>query len=105
MFSFYLVNSATDDKISNIRSDITKITAVSRQDALEVAIRYLKEKWPSFTDNTMGMSPISAGSPMTGCVYYKLNNDYGCAIFMSYFIYYPAFIRLYDGEWQGFVRF
>lgn len=87
-----------------MKSNISSLSSIDRLDSLLTALKYLKAKWESFSDNVAGMLPISANGPMTACAYYKLNNNYGCAIFMSYYMKYPAFIRLYNGEWTNFIR-
>lgn len=94
------------DQISLVNSAIESISGSDTTALTSQTLKALKSRWESLPNSTIDIMTFTgtSASALASCVYFKLNNEYGCAIIMSYYIQRPVFVRLYGGNWYGPMR-
>lgn len=78
---------------------MNSISGISDSSAILAAVETLKSEWSSLPNDTVGTTILSASGPMVGCLYYKLRNDYGAALLITYYVPRPAYIIITYGKW------
>lgn len=89
LFLFYSLNSA-----------INSISGVCDSSAILSATETLKSLWASLPKDTIGTTTLTASGPMVGCLYYKLRDDYGVALLITYYVSRPAYVIKTYGQWE-----
>ncbi len=79
---------------------MNSISGISNNETMLAAAETLKSKWDSFSDDTIGTITVDAGGPRVGCIYYKLRNDFGVALLITYYVPRPAYIIKTRGNWE-----
>ena len=70
--------------------------------SVNTAIETLKEIWDTLPEsNAIGTISLASGGPRTGCVYFKLNINYGAAILFSYHTLRPVYITKNVDTWSA----
>ena len=85
--------------LSPLNSAMESISGISDNSAILAAVETLKSVWASLPKDTIGTTTLTAGGPMVGCLYYKLRDDYGAALFITYYVTRPAYIIKTYGQW------
>lgn len=94
------------EQIDSLNSAIESISGSDTTALTSQTLKALKSRWESLPNSTIDIMTFTgtSASALASCVYFKLNNEYGCAIIMSYYIQRPVFVRLYGGNWYGPMR-
>lgn len=87
------------DQISLVNSAMNSISGVCDNSAMLSAAETLKSVWASLPNDTIGTTALTAGGPMVGCLYYKLRDDYGVALLITYYVSRPAYVIKTYGQW------
>lgn len=86
-------------QIDSLNSAMNSISGISDNSAILAAVETLKSVWASLPKETIGTTILTAGGPMVGCLYYKLRDDYGVALLITYYVTRPAYIIKTSGQW------
>lgn len=78
---------------------MNSISGVCDSNAMLSAAETLKSVWASLPNDTIGTTALTAGGPMVGCLYYKLRDDYGVALLITYYVSRPAYVIKTYGQW------
>lgn len=93
------VTGDVQGQINSLNSAMESISGISDNSAILAAVETLKSVWASLPKDTIGTTTLTAGGPMVGCLYYKLRDDYGAALFITYYVTRPAYIIKAYGQW------
>lgn len=78
---------------------MNSISGVCDNSTMVSAAETLKSVWASLPNDTIGTTTLTAGGPMVGCLYYKLRDDYGVALLITYYVSRPAYVIKTYGQW------
>lgn len=88
-------------QINSLNSAMNSISGVCDNSAMVSAAETLKSVWASLPNDTIGTTALTAGGPMVGCLYYKLRDDYGVALLITYYVSRPAYVIKSYGQWKN----
>ena len=87
------------EQIDSLNSAMNSISGVCDDSTMVNATETLKSVWASLPNDTIGTTALTASGPKVGCIYYKLRDDYGAALLITYYVSRPAYVIKTHGQW------